>query len=636
MPTKTWSLRALVGAAAAVAAVTALKLAVPPVGQRLPFLLYYGAVLAASLVGRWPAGASASLLAALAGNVFFLPPHGAPSPSWGALGQTGAFLAECAAVIILTERLHVAIAERRASADEAEARARQLRELLEQAPMPVSLLRGPDHVYELNNAASRTVMGGRDVLGKPVREALPDIADADVARLDAAYRGEVVRVERQPIRLDWDGAGEPSARYFDGTWAPYRGPGGEIVGVLGVAIDVTDRVDLLERERAARERAEEAGRAKDEFLGVVSHELRTPLNAVLGWARLLQAGSLPADQQAKALEVIERNAAAQAQLIDDLLDVSGIIAGKLRLEPRPIDVAAAVGAAAEAVRPAAEAKALRFEADLDPSAGPVAGDAVRLQQIAWNLLSNAVKFTPRGGRVRARVARRGGHVELRVEDTGEGIPAAFLPHVFERFRQRDGSTTRRHGGLGLGLAIVKHLVELHGGRVWAESEGEGKGAAFTVELPLAAGPGAAARAPAAAPLPSSPPGLAGLRVLVVDDDADARALAASVLAGCGAAVRTAASAADALAEVRRERPDVVVSDVGMPGEDGYAFVRRLRALPPGEGGATPAAALTAYASATDRRAALAAGFQMHVAKPVEPADLLATVAALAAMPRPAD
>jgi signal transduction histidine kinase/CheY-like chemotaxis protein len=629
------SLVAFVGAVAMVGAITALKLGLPALGQRLPFFLYFMAVLAASLWGRWPAGAFSSLLAALAVNVTFLGSRGTPSLSWVALGQTGAFLVECTALIALTERLHVALAEQRASAREAETRALQLRDLLEQAPMPVSLMRGPDHVYELNNAAARTVMGGRDVIGRPVREALPGIADADVARLDAAYRGNLTRAERQPIRADWDGTGEPYTRYFDGTWAPYRGLGGEVAGVLGIAIDVTDRVDLLERERAARERAEEANRAKDEFLGMVSHELRTPLNAMLGWARLLKAGALPDAKRATALEVIERNAVAQAQLIDDLLDVSRIIAGKLRLESRPVDFAAAVGASAEALRPAAEAKALRFEADLDPSAGPLVGDPMRLQQVAWNLLSNAVKFTPRGGHVRARLARRGAHVELRVEDTGEGVPPAFLPHVFERFRQQDGSTTRRHGGLGLGLAIVKHLVELHGGRVWVESEGEGKGSAFTVELPIAQAPQGEAPAPDRARSADCPPELTGVRVLVVDDDPDARDLMASALSRCGAAVRTAASTADALAEVRRECPDAIVSDIGMPGEDGYAFVRRVRALPPGEGGATPAAALTAYASASDRRAALEAGFQMHVAKPVEPADLLATVAALVALNRPA-
>jgi signal transduction histidine kinase len=387
-----------------------------------------------------------------------------------------------------------------------------------------------------------------------------------------------------------------------------------------------ERELLLRRERQARAEAEAASRTKDEFLAMLSHELRTPLTAMLGWAHLLRSGKPDAATTARGLGVLERSTRAQSQIISDLLDVSRIAAGKLRLEPHPTELAPALEAAVDTVRPAAEAKGIRLEVELDGAAGPVLGDPTRLQQVFWNLLANAVKFTPGGGEVGVRLAREGGQAVVTVRDTGEGIRPDFLPRVFERFSQADASTTRRHGGLGLGLAIVRHLVELHGGGVTAASAGAGRGATFTVRLPaLPARPeagGGAARPPGR--------GAGGLRVLVVDDEPDAREMLALVLGGCGAEVTAVASAREALEALPRLRPDVLISDLAMPGEDGYALIRRVRALPAEEGGRVPAAALTAYALAEDRARALSAGFQIHVPKPVDPAELAAVVENLAA------
>ncbi len=394
--------------------------------------------------------------------------------------------------------------------------------------------------------------------------------------------------------------------------------------LIGPVLEISDRLARLTEE------LRRADRVKDEFLATVSHELRTPLNAILGWLGLLRSGALGEGRREQAVDVIERNARAQARLIEDLLDVSRIITGKLRLEARPCDPAAAVQAAVETVRPAAEAKGVRLVVVVDPQAGPVFGDPERLQQIAWNLLSNAVKFTPKGGQVQARLGRRGSAVEFEVSDTGEGIAPEFLPHAFERLRQAEGDSTRAHKGLGLGLAIVKHLVELHGGTVEARSAGRGQGAEFVVRLPLSSRPPHDDH-PTAGPAPPSdecPPQLAGVRALVVDDEADSAEFVATLLAGCGVAVSVARSAAEAFAALRAERPDLLVSDVGMPGEDGYGLIRRVRALPAAEGGRTPALAITAYARAEDRARALRAGFQLHLPKPLDPAELLAAAASL--------
>jgi signal transduction histidine kinase/CheY-like chemotaxis protein len=395
--------------------------------------------------------------------------------------------------------------------------------------------------------------------------------------------------------------------------------------------------DALRRSEAAlQERVTEAealNRAKDEFLATVSHELRTPLNAILGWASLLRLRA-PDDQTAKALEVIHRNAVSQARLIDDILDVSWIITGKMRLETRPCDLAALVEEAVEVVRPSAEARQITLTVDRPLDACRLVADPDRIRQVAWNLLSNAVKFTERQGAVHVRIAQDGSQFVLDVDDTGTGIDPAFLPFVFDRFKQADSSTTRRAGGLGLGLALVRHIVELHGGSVNAQSDGLGRGASFSVALPIRAvveipEPFGHEITPEAEPLPAELRELDGLRVLVVDDEPDARELLALLLTQAGGEVTTAASAAEALDALTRQRTDVLVSDIGMPGENGYALMRRVRSETPPGVREIPSVALTAYTRREDRLAALDAGFTAHIGKPVRPGDLIATVVTLA-------
>ncbi|MGH7177873.1 MAG: ATP-binding response regulator [Tepidisphaeraceae bacterium] len=389
--------------------------------------------------------------------------------------------------------------------------------------------------------------------------------------------------------------------------------------------------DALAGERGARADAESASRTKDEFLATLSHELRTPLNAILGWSQLLLRSPHPStDDLAQGLATIERNARAQTQIIESLLDMSRIVSGRIELDVKQVELCGLVEAAMKTARPAAIAKRISLTADIDPAGGVVSADPNRLQQILWNLLSNAIKFTPAGGRVRVSLERVDGQAAIAVQDTGQGIRTEFLPHVFERFRQADGSTTRTYGGLGLGLSIVRHLVELHGGTVRAASAGPGLGATFTVALPLSPAdavedePALGARRFG----DSDSPRLQGVKVLVVDDEPDARALVKRVLEDCGAQVETACSAREGMNALRR-MPHVLVSDIGMPEEDGYDFVRRLRTLTPEQGGSIPAVALTAYARSEDRTRALLSGYQMHVSKPVEPSELAAVVASLA-------
>jgi CheY-like chemotaxis protein len=387
-----------------------------------------------------------------------------------------------------------------------------------------------------------------------------------------------------------------------------------------------------ERLRSALEAAEEANRLKDEFLAVLSHELRTPLNAILGWARILRAGTLADADIPRALETIERNAHAQAQLIEDLLDVSRIVSGKLRLEMRPVDIGEVVEEAVDTVRPTADARGVTLTVVIN-HVGPVSGDAQRLQQVIWNLLSNSIKFTPQGGRVDLRIEQAASMVRIIVSDTGQGIDADFLPHVFDRFRQASaapGQASRK--GLGLGLAIVRHLVEAHAGTVSAASDGSGRGATFTVEIPVMVGRTVLSTEPPHGYSPStleSHLSLAGIRVLVVDDDADARDMLKISLEQYSASVRVVASAQEALSEVAIEIPDVLVSDIEMPDTSGYDLVRQLRHSDNQDLRRLPAVALTAYARTEDRVKALLAGFQTHVPKPVEPAELVTVIASLA-------
>jgi signal transduction histidine kinase len=395
-----------------------------------------------------------------------------------------------------------------------------------------------------------------------------------------------------------------------------------------------ERSQLLASERAARAQAEAANRAKDEFLAMVSHELRTPLSAMLGWSRMLTTGKLDPDTVSRGIEAIERNARAQTQLIGDLLDISRITTGKMQLNVRPLRLDSVVTNTIDAMRPTAQVKQILLQVNLDTNAGTISGDPDRTQQIIWNLLSNAIKFTPAGGQVEISLERVGRHIQLTVADTGQGISVEFLPHVFERFRQADSSTTRKFGGLGLGLSIVRHLVELHGGTAQVDSPGEGQGATFTIRFPLLteyeescanselvenSGDGEV----------EAEPSLKGLRVLVVDDDTDSRAVIAEMLLQFGAEVLTAASANDALQALELWSPDVLLSDIEMPNEDGYSLLQKIRSKDGKSGGLIPAAAITAYGRSEDRLRVLRAGYQIYLPKPVDPHELALVVASLA-------
>jgi signal transduction histidine kinase/CheY-like chemotaxis protein len=424
----------------------------------------------------------------------------------------------------------------------------------------------------------------------------------------------------------------------------YSGPERvETVLFLGIGISISvlsqARLSLLEKrqrllasERDARRAAEDASRLKDEFLCAVSHELRTPLTAINGWALMLRAGRLDAAQSERAIETIVSNARAQNQIIGDLLDVSRIITGKMSLDVATLNLGSVINASVETVRPAAEAKGIHISALLDLAAEKVSGDAARLRQVVWNLLSNAVKFAPKDGYVEVRLKRADPHVEIVVADNGQGIKPEFLPYVFERFRQEDAGTNRRRGGLGLGLAIVRHIVELHGGTVHAASAGLGKGATFTVTLPIASvrdvSPGELRDKAGERLAPPNPPSLVGVRALFVDDEADARQLITMILTERGAEVRTAVSAAEALAVLEEWRPDILISDIGMPEEDGYTLMKKLRERESERGGHIPAIALTAYGRQEDRLRALSVGYESYVPKPVDPEELLAVMASL--------
>ncbi len=524
------------------------------------------------------------------------------------------------------ERDRALASEQLARAAAEEERSRLLK-LIQQVPAIINLLRGPDLVVEFAHPNTVKRLGGRDIQGKPLLLAIPEFRDQPYyGRLRRVYEtGEPFEQRAAPVQLEIDG--RMTETYWHSVYLPMRDASGAIDGVMTFDLDVTESV-------RAHRALEQASRAKDEFLATMSHELRTPLNAILGWSAILRRnGGVPLDEAkvARGLQVIERNARAQERLVGDLLDMSRIISGKLRLSLQRTEISAVIHAAADVVRPAAEAKGVQLLVDLDPDVGACVGDPDRLQQVIWNLLANAVRYTPRDGCVILSGERGPSGIGIRVHDTGAGIRPEHLPFVFDRFRQVDSSTTRRHGGLGLGLAIVRHLVEAHGGSVEATSEGEGRGATFTVTLPIRAletasvhgepregyeGVGSSGGA-----LATRPDLLQDIRVLVVEDDSDSLEVVVEALHSVGAEVTAATSAAEALEA--RGPFDVIVSDIGMPDMDGYSFMRRIRSRDAGAD--VPALALTAYARDVDAERALRAGYQAHFAKPLDARKLVDAV-----------
>jgi signal transduction histidine kinase len=496
------------------------------------------------------------------------------------------------------------------------------------APALVSIVRVPGYVCEFANESYRRAFKGRDVVGSSAADLG---ATAELLNLldRVAASGETLTVSEFMMEV-------PSAdrsklqRVFNFTLQPLTEIRDRIEAIVIFAIDVTDEVRARAELELAREAAERANRTKDEFLATVSHELRTPLSSILGWAVLARRKS-PSSDVGRALEVIERNARMQARLVEDILDVSRLVEGKLRLETSATDLGAVIANAVDTLRPAADAKGLTLWASIS-DLGIIEADGDRLQQVIWNLVSNAIKFTAQGGRVEVSAARRGARIVLRVSDTGEGIDGDSLPHLFRPFWQADATSTRRQGGLGLGLAIVSQIVHAHGGTIAADSAGKGKGTTMIVEMPirpLPEVPTGRTRVLAAAPPRSHHEvRLDNLRLLVVDDDEDARLLLGEIFSDQGANVTCAATAFEAIEAVRHSHPDVVISDIGMPGMDGFTLMRTIRGLPRDEGGCTPAIALTAYSRADDVDRALAAGYQLHASKPVDPKGLIESVASL--------
>lgn len=527
----------------------------------------------------------------------------------------------------------------------AEMNLREQRELLRVTLASIGdavIATGSDGKINFINPAAENLTGwnSKDACEKPLEEVFKILNEDTRKIVESPFtavikEGATVGLANHTILISKSGEETP----IEDSGAPIKDTNGKIAGVVIVFHDVTERrriekerEELLKSEQLARREAERAGILKDEFLATVSHELRTPLNAILGWSAMISKGDLEEASVLHALNVIKRNAHAQAEIISDILDVSRIITGKLQLQPQPLNLTPIVHGAVETLQPAALAKSIEINLRLDENAGEIIGDKDRLQQIIWNLLSNAVKFTPEGGTIGISLKKSDARIELKVSDNGIGIEKQFLPFIFERFRQLDSSITRTHGGLGLGLSIVRHLVEMHGGTVKAESAGLNQGTIFTIQLPLADN----FRIPESTLLSVEnsyqtdghekidTPDLRGCCVLLVDDDADTLEILRFILEKTGAEIRTAASVAAALEIFQNWKPSVIISDIGMPVEDGYSFIRRLRE----QGETIPAAALSAYTRNEDQAQALAAGFQAHISKPVSPYKLITIVAEL--------
>jgi PAS domain S-box-containing protein len=632
--------------------------------------LFFAAVMVSSWYGGMEPGLVATVLSALACAYFFLLPHSLAVSLPGIIG-----LVQFVLVAVLINSLNAALryAQRQAEINALKAqgnydRLRKIQESLHQSEERYRLLiegvtnyaifmLGPNGHFVSWNIGAERILGYQEaeIIGQPFEH---------IFTPEAIERGQPEQVLRTAVAEGFSKENRWHIRK-DGThfWAqcvmtPLRDENGNLRGFSKIMQDITERKlaeeernQLLLREQAARAQAEAANRSKDDFLAIVSHELRTPMTAILGWAGMLQTGMLDEDRVSDAIETIERNANSQMQLIEDLLDISRIVQGNLSLNFSSINLVEVIADAIEVVQPSADNKNIQLECVLDTPVELIRGDSDRLQQVVWNLLCNAIKFTPNGGRVEVRLSvvsdseqqATDNYAQIQVSDTGKGISPDFLPYVFERFRQADSTSTRSNKGLGLGLAIARHLVELHGGTIQAESAGIGQGATFTVMLPLLAIPSAKEAQTSNSnqmqvPMVGedtaaleNPPRLDGLQVLVVDDEADVREWISTVLTESGAQVIAVGSVGEALAALEQLRPDVLVSDIGMPDEDGYTFIRKVRELGSEMGGRIPAVALTGYAREEDYRQAKAAGFQLHIAKPIKAAELVAVVKSLAEM-----
>ena len=631
-------------------------------GESVPYLQFFPAIMLAAWLSGLGPGLAATVFAGLLSAYFFLEPvHSFAIRNTADSVSLPLFVAIGGAMVLVIDSLRRAEDAQRANAELATARARELAEAADAISATRRRLADvvanvPGVVWEAwgaPDAASqrvdfvsdyaRVLLGYEPHEWTSTRNFWLTVVHPD-DRERAAAEAAAIFASRKKGRSEFRWV------HRDGhvIWVEAHSQvvlddHGQPAGMRGVTLDISERkqlererAELLQRERAARSDAVAANRLKDDFLATLSHELRTPLNAILGYIRMLRRGVFDEARREHALQVVERNASTLTQMVEDVLDVSRIVAGKIRLNVQPVDVARVLEEAIATVKPAADARGVTLEAVLDSGAGPVAGDPERLQQVLWNLLSNAVKFTPREGRVQIRLERVHSHVEIVVSDTGVGIPPEFLPHVFERFRQADSRFSREYGGLGLGLAIARELVHLHGGSIEAVSEGVGKGATFRVRLPLMIVHGTATRESigpsetdvgAAADSPDAR--LDGVRVLAVDDDPDATSLMREVLEAAGASVLSAHSAPAALSILAREHPDVLLTDIGMPGMDGFMLIAKVRASADPATREIPAAALTAYARSEDRVRALKSGFQMHLAKPIDPAELIAAVLSLA-------